>query len=503
MRGPLRLVVLAVAGLASGGSIAQMDPLLRQQLTGFEKIGPNEYRRVVTPTVASTGTRAIVASNGGALVSDAVTLAGKGGPLAVTATAQVARGTALVGSALVLKALPVVGTGLLVWDLWEALRVTPKGDGLGLLHDPGVSQVLQPSELWNGVGVASGCGAQTFGSSSAAHSCSTSYQIALVISNVTGLGVGTESGTRIVTMVENSPTSHTWTTQWWMTTCNSGTGACGGSVKQANITTTHSKTVSDIPTCPASIDPLDPALSIPAGEAPDADGKCRQARYHHSPISPEGAAALPGTANIPGSLIPDVVRDVLERGVGLLPDSRGSQGPATQPGQPTTTTTTNPDNSVTTKTQTPTYNYNYGGDTITVTTTTTTVTNNGGDITTEITEDGGSPAGEEIITCGLPNTPKGKIDETGTPESQDALPDPVASLEPLGGVPAPVDSAWSWSFSLPAGCSAISLGQFAGRAISFDLCPYQPVVHDIMTVLWLMSTVILCAGMVLRTFQGA
>jgi len=119
----------------------------------------------------------------------------------------------------------------------------------------------------------------------------------------------------------------------------------------------------------------------------------------------------------------------------------------------------------------------------------------------ETVTEGGTAPGDEIITCGLPNTPPCKIDEAETPAAVDPMADPVAALEPLGLTPAPIDATWSWSFALPSGCSVISVGEFAGHSLSVDLCEYQPTVHDIMSIVWLMTTVFAGLAIVGRTFQ--
>jgi len=265
--------------------------------------------------------------------------------------------------------------------------------------------------------------------------------------------------------------------------------------------------------CPASVDPGNPAYSIPAGAPPDADGKCRTARYHHTPISVEEAGQLGDANQAPFN---DAIReDIVDQGLsqGQTPEvsARGSSGPASQVGSPTTTTTTNPDNSTTTVTKTPTYTYNYAGDTINVTTTTVTVTNNGGDVTTTTTTES-SPTGEtpEFFTCGLPGKPKCAIDETGTPTAPadtstaqaDALVLPVKNciLSPTSCLPALPDL--NWSFSLPTGCQPIPVAAFSQwMPGGIDLCPYQPMVHDIMSMIWAAGGLFAGIGMMFRGSQ--
>jgi hypothetical protein len=40
-------------------------------------------------------------------------------------------------------------------------------------------------------------------------------------------------------------------------------------------------------------------------------------------------------------------------------------------------------------------------------------------------------------------------------------------------------------------------------SFTLDPCPYQPVAHDIMSLIWAASTLFLCVGMVGRTIRAA
>lgn len=147
--------------------------------------------------------------------------------------------------------------------------------------------------------------------------------------------------------------------------------------------------------CPATIDPLDPRLSRPAGDAPGPDGKCAAARY--SAATPQQVGERIGTYGDP-SLLKSMAQDVLDKGQPITTASpRSVTGPASATGSPTTTTTTNPDGTTTTVTKTPTINYHYDGDTITYNTTYVTVTNDNGDVTTTTTTEGDTP--EQKTDC--------------------------------------------------------------------------------------------------------
>jgi len=105
----------------------------------------------------------------------------------------------------------------------------------------------------------------------------------------------------------------------------------------------------------------------------------------------------------------------------------------------------------------------------------------------------GAPPSEEIITCGLPNTPPCKIDETGTPTAPANTSTADANgifagiltcvTTPSSCLPALPDM--NWSFSLPTSCAPIPLSGFEAYSVnSVDICPYQTTIHDLMSLLW-------------------
>lgn len=109
------------------------------------------------------------------------------------------------------------------------------------------------------------------------------------------------------------------------------------------------------------------------------------------------------------------------------------------------------------------------------------------------TTTGNAPAPTvEVLTCGLPGKPPCKIDETGTP-AWDPLPSPVddvnvstwktCMLSPSTCVPAL--PSLSWSFTLPTGCTPITLSAFSDLNLgAIDVCQFQPTIHDLMSILW-------------------
>ena len=102
------------------------------------------------------------------------------------------------------------------------------------------------------------------------------------------------------------------------------------------------------------------------------------------------------------------------------------------------------------------------------------------------------PATADEKGCGLPDTPKCKIDETGTPttvedpDTTSATGPVLTSIASIGQYAFPT---MNWSFQLPTGCAPIPAGGlsefFGGGGI--DICPYQPMFHDVMGIVWLIG----------------
>lgn len=122
--------------------------------------------------------------------------------------------------------------------------------------------------------------------------------------------------------------------------------------------------------------------------------------------------------------------------------------------------------------------------------------------------------GKEQANCGAPGQPRCQIDESGTPngsDSKDKLTDAVnkagdeqkAAIENASKLKA---DGWTFSFALPSGCTALTLAgyQIPGQgALSIDVCKWQPMIHDVMTMLWLICTVWGCINMVGSTQRSS
>lgn len=167
-------------------------------------------------------------------------------------------------------------------------------------------------------------------------------------------------------------------------------------------------------------------------------------------------------------------------------------GPATSPGE--TKTKANPDGSTTTTTTT--HNHTYSGPTVNTTTTTVTSTCNGGSCNT--TTETETPKLDEqpfAMPCGVAGTPPCavKVDETGVPNATNVNADRLRDLEEQnadwieGLVAANPFPDINWAFELPTACGVIPTPAFAPAVDGIDVCQFQPMFHELMTVVWMLG----------------
>lgn len=188
-----------------------------------------------------------------------------------------------------------------------------------------------------------------------------------------------------------------------------------------------------------------------------------------------------------------------------VPESVSTTTGTNTQGQPITTTTTtqtivrpledgaiqhDQQTTTTTTTQTGT---NPDGSPITTTTTSTTTTQSTPAPPVTGTPGTSTPPNQEIITCGLPDTPPCKIDESGTPPPGDANFDAASNeievfksglYEALQTKLDEIVHEWTWTFQLPTGCASLQFDTRVGPVVEIDMCQWQPMIHDIMSMLW-------------------
>lgn len=100
--------------------------------------------------------------------------------------------------------------------------------------------------------------------------------------------------------------------------------------------------------------------------------------------------------------------------------------------------------------------------------------------------------------CGAPPLPSCnvKVDETGTPAEGTAAGRfgqantdvDTAQSDAEGfirGIEDIVLPSWSWTFAFPTGCTPLVLAAF--NNLEIDVCQWQPIIHDLMSVIWVIA----------------
>lgn len=75
--------------------------------------------------------------------------------------------------------------------------------------------------------------------------------------------------------------------------------------------------------------------------------------------------------------------------------------------------------------------------------------------------------------------------------------------QPLGCLPALPDL--NWSFTVPTGCTPLALPGFAALTpslASIDMCQFQPVIHDLLSMMWVAAGFFGAIALILRDSVG-
>lgn len=118
------------------------------------------------------------------------------------------------------------------------------------------------------------------------------------------------------------------------------------------------------------------------------------------------------------------------------------------------------------------------------------------------------PTGEEQAACGAPGQPPCRIDETGTPSSKDYNAETSALETAKNDILTEIGktrtgSGFTWTFALPTGCTPLVINAFSSEingGLSIDICEWQPMIHDLMSMLWIAATIFALWGMASRAF---
>ena len=241
-----------------------------------------------------------------------------------------------------------------------------------------------------------------------------------------------------------------------------------GAILTSGFVGTYTYSVATVTTsanCPASIDALNPAWSVPAGTAPGADGKCPTGRYNAATAAAIATVIEGQLTSHPAAVAPAVAADVLAKGQPIpVAAPRSLTGPSTAT-KTSTTTTTAPGGSPATTTTTTTNNYTYNTSTVNYTTNITTTGPDGTTTTTEpdpAAEDPDDPCAKNPDTVGCSKLGQPTNDK---PEWQEK---PIVFAEEAVG--------------LPSGCPAPLTIPVSGETISLSftpICDTAPIVQPV------------------------
>lgn len=267
----------------------------------------SEYAANQTINQATHYTKSWTASpNGvdGVKVGRDFTMRGPGGrTVAAQAAANVSKQTALAWGARALAAGPAIGTALLLWQVYDAVRVRPTdGDAPGVVYDPGVDPslitVLQFTCSYQGHSSSSSsaqaaCEAVRVASEPAAY-----YQGGYVYTDtdnisVTCTGSGTGTSCTMLTHV------YQWNTLYGHTKGNpNGPTPSNVSLSLSTQTTQQNACAGGVP--------------------PDFDGKCPTGNYTEA-LTPEEAAARAWAGPEAAGLTPEQYAQLVNEALGVAP----------------------------------------------------------------------------------------------------------------------------------------------------------------------------------------
>jgi hypothetical protein len=217
------------------------------------------------------------------------------------------------------------------------------------------------------------------------------------------------------------------------------------------------------------------------------------------------------------SAIGRALTDAINSGESVTVTDPVVTGPLTVPMAPEVVT--NPDGSVTTTTREKVVTYGPGATVSTSTRETTSTTSPSGQVTpgpVTVTPDEPAvlvpdpaiqPEPEATPNCGLPDTPACILDPSGIPSAQtvptDTLQrahDPIRDIVQDPSSVLPQLPTISWLFALPTSCGPIEFGgAFDPYLSSIDVCRFQPMFHEIMSLVWALGGLFGAISMFMRS----
>lgn len=362
-----------------------------------------------------------------------------------------------------LKGVPLVGTGIVLWELWQDYGIRPKGDGEGLEKNPGEAPQTTQVPCWRETNQAN-----TFCASTAA-------EAAVVYGRI-------HQGVQNIDVQEQSCASSPYQYCWYKFK-RADQSTWIGPVMMRNYPTTGQ-------TCRLGGQVRKDGLCDSDVWEPTTEEYAESRVQAYPPPSAEELAALEDALNWSPFPIPESKPYVTD-----VPNVGNTVTLTTPSGTTTTTETYSPNTST-------------AGEVDWTKTTTTTKP----DGTTE-TETGEKP--KALDPCGLPTTPPCAIDEKDTPKT-DSLTNATKAVEDatkarqdgLTTVTSPTgkNTSWAWNLALPATCVPLNVDMRVGsigRLVTINPCNWMSVIHDLVSMLWAGGTVFAVFGMVGRTLREA
>lgn len=333
------------------------------------------------PTPARAWVNGVYGGVPSATASDALTLSGRAGALAVTARTTVSAAEVAIALARVAgRANAAIAIGSLAYDLLAGagVRNTPAGAEV----DPGTlpnntteTQYRASFSSYVGPFVSSRAGA--------------------LAALVGAMPKTQDMGGCTASLTYSVPDSVTLAFTETNAGCVNSLGYLIGKGTYSRIASIYQES-RPVTGCSPIVDSLTGQTYVPGVRA---DGKCMTGRYSAATSEAQVALALKPVVE---SSVSGAAKAAISAGGEIQSSGFSVTGPASQTGTPTSTTTTGPAGTTTT-TITPTYSYTYSGDTITINTTNTTSTTNitnEGDTTTT-TETTTTPGNDDKGMCSL------------------------------------------------------------------------------------------------------
>lgn len=276
--------------------------------------------RVILPATSYSNSWSTSVDGSGVKIGKTFNIPAPGGRSAAAAVSSKLTGRAVlsIGAKALGAAVPVIGAGALLYDIYDASRVYADGTG-GLVQDQGQPPEEQQKWTCSGPGMPQQMGGSVseactgYASKFRARFSDPYYGVVSTIS--TGCSQSMETSGSCTVRLQTS---------------------------QGEQQGTYAASVQLVPTCPAVTDPFNPAHSTPGGAPVGRDGKCPAGRGSGQPIDAEQAAQHAAQVERSADVYKQIMDDILDRQPVPIPKGVETKIETVTPSKvqgPTTTTT--------------------------------------------------------------------------------------------------------------------------------------------------------------------